>query len=142
MIIMKILKIVELLFAVCLMNNVYSIMMEPTQDGFAVERQFLEGTISLNGYLSYLANLSGEYAYKIRAMLNARAITPEGENLEEEFLGVLEEKRATYQKLKNQRSVFELEETAEELRTFMIRFIDAFYQELEKDVDVRHGREA
>lgn len=97
---------------------------------------------SPNGYLSYLANLSGEYAYKIRAMLNARAITPEGENLEEEFLGVLEEKRATYQKLKNQRSVFELEETAEELRTFMIRFIDSFYEKLETGVYVRHGRES
>ena len=136
---MKISKVVVFLFAVCFMNHVQS--MEPAQvDEFAVERQFLAERISPNDYLSYLASLSGEYAYKIRALRNAQSI--DLQMLYEDFLGRLNNMPVMAGIILAHGNKERYDRMVRSARKHVIESIDAFYVELEKGVDVRYGRES
>ncbi len=129
-------KIAALVFAVFCINSIQS--MEPAVDEYAIDRQFLEGNISVNDYLSHIARLSGDYAYKIRAIRNMA-----GQVKYAELLGRLKLMPQMAQNVLASGNRYVYEQMLKSLReTQILRTIDILYNEIEHGVNVRHGRES
>src|SRR5690606_38492098 len=117
---------VGLLFIFNCMNNVHA--MQAELDEYKVERNFLKGIISPNQYLSYLASLSGDYSYKIRALRNVKDFT-----YYEQLLNDMAIYCMRHQSLVNSLNI-------SEIRIFILDMINMFYDNLEKG-NIQYGRE-
>jgi hypothetical protein len=135
---MKIAKIMGVMLIACVTQNVQSMEPEPAYDEFSVDRQFLEGNISPNDYLSYIASLSGDYAYKIRDLRNVQAFIPEASY--EVFLSRLAMYSTMAQQVLASGDITMYKEMVESIRNEVLEAIDTYCGGIKRGGAMRHGK--
>jgi len=110
-------------------------------DEYLIGQSFLEGKISANEYLSYIASLSGEYAYKIRAIRNMQSNNINRQLSYNDFLERLEAFPGMAQQAYLLSGINRYQRIIQRLRQEVMLVIDRCYKNINRG-RIKYGRES